>query len=117
AAGDSFEIYGSGRQSRSFTYVADAVEATIAAMERAPSGAVYNVGGGEEASMVEAIAALEEISGRSLAVAHVDPARGDVSRTKADITRISIALGWRPRTRLRDGLNEMWSWASARVAA
>src|SRR5581483_929687 len=56
AAGDSFEIYGSGRQSRSFTYVADAVEATIAAMERAPSGAVYNVGGGEEASMVEAIA-------------------------------------------------------------
>ena len=46
-------------------YVGDAVEATIAAMERAPGGAVYNVGGGDEASMLEAIALLERISGRT----------------------------------------------------
>src|SRR5581483_12426364 len=47
---DTFEIYGSGRQSRSFTYVGDAVSATVAAMERAPNGSVLNVGGGDEAS-------------------------------------------------------------------
>src|SRR5437867_6942675 len=46
--GGPFELYGSGEQSRSFTEVGDAVEATVAAMERAPAGAVYNVGGGEE---------------------------------------------------------------------
>ena len=54
--GATFEIYGSGEQSRSFTEVGDTVAATIAAMERAPAGALYNVGGGEEASMLEAIA-------------------------------------------------------------
>jgi len=115
--GGTFEIYGSGRQSRSFTFVDDTVAATIAAMERAPAGAVYNVGGGDEASMLEAIALLEELSGRSLDVRHVDSAQGDVSRTKADVTRIGVDLGWSPQTSLREGLHAMWSWASARVAA
>src|SRR6185312_13259377 len=51
AAGGSFELYGDGGQSRSFTYVADAVAATIVALERGRSGAVYNVGGGEVATV------------------------------------------------------------------
>ena len=115
--GDTFEVYGGGLQSRSFTYVADAVEATIAAMARAATGAVLNVGGGEEATMLDAIALLEQASGRSLDVRHVDAAKGDVSRTKADDSRIGAALGWSPSTSLADGLGAMWSWASARVAA
>jgi len=85
-------------------------------MERAPSGALYNVGGGDEASMLAAIRLLEEISGRTLDVRHVDAARGDVRRTKADVTRIRAALGWEPRVPLADGLARMWAWASARVA-
>ena len=115
--GGSFEIYGSGAQSRSFTEVGDAVGATIAAMERAPAGSVFNVGGGDEASMLEAIALLEQVSGRQLAVSHVDATKGDVARTKADVTRIREALGWEPRTSLEQGLARMWAWASGRVAA
>jgi UDP-glucuronate 4-epimerase len=116
-AGDTFEVYGGGLQSRSFTYVADAVDATIAAMERGPGGSLFNVGGGEEATMLDAIALLEQASGRALDVRHVDAARGDVSRTKADDSRINAVLGWSPTTSLADGLSAMWSWASARVAA
>jgi len=116
-AGTTFEIYGTGEQSRSFTEVGDAVAATMAAMERAPAGAVYNVGGGEEASLLEAIALLERISGRSLDTRRVDAARGDVARTKADVSRIRDALGWEPRTTLADGLAAMWSWASGRLRA
>ena len=86
-----------GEQSRSFTYVDDAVAATIAAMERAERGAVFNVGGGEEATMLEAIALLERLSGRTLDVRHVGAAKGDVSRTSADVARIREALGWQPR--------------------
>jgi UDP-glucuronate 4-epimerase len=115
--GAPFEIYGSGEQSRSYTEVGDAVDATIAAMERAPAGAVYNVGGGDEATMLEAIALLEELSGRELDVRRTGAAKGDVRRTKADVTRIREATGWQPRTSLHDGLSRMWSWASGRVAA
>ena len=117
AAGGSIELYGTGEQSRSFTEVGDVVAATVAAMDDAPSGALYNVGGGDEASLVEAIALLERISGRTLDVRHVDRARGDVRRTKADVARIRRELGWEPQVALADGLARMWAWASARVAA
>lgn len=115
--GGGFEVYGSGDQSRSFTYVGDVVRATRLAMEQAPAGATYNVGGGDEVGMRDAIALLEEISGRTLAVRNVEAARGDMARTKADVSRIERDLGWRAETSLRAGLEAMWSWAAARVAA
>jgi nucleoside-diphosphate-sugar epimerase len=117
AEGTAFEVYGDGSQSRSFTYVADAVEATMTAMERAPAGAIYNVGGGDEATVRESIELLEELAGRTLDVRYGPPARGDVKRTRADTSRIGAELGWQPRTPLRDGLAAEWEWASARVAA
>ena len=117
ARGSSFELYGDGLQSRSFTYVADGVEATMAAMERAPAGSVYNVGGGEEATMREAIATLERVSGRTLDLVESPSAAGDVRRTSADATRIEGDLGWRATTTLEDGLRAQWEWASVRVAA
>jgi nucleoside-diphosphate-sugar epimerase len=40
-----------------------------------------------------------------------------MQRTSADVTRIREEVGWRPETSLRDGLDAMWSWAAARVAA
>jgi UDP-glucuronate 4-epimerase len=117
ARGSSFQLYGDGLQSRSFTYVADGVEATIAAMERGRPGAVYNVGGGEEATMREAIATLERVSGRTLELVERPAAAGDVRRTSADVARIERDLGWRATTSLQDGLQAQWEWASARVAA
>ena len=116
ARGGSFEVYGDGTQSRSFTYVADVVDATIAAME-GTAHAVYNVGGGEEATLRDAIGLLEEIAGRTLDVTYGPPQTGDMKRTKADTARIERDLGWRATTPLRAGLEAHWSWASGRVAA
>jgi len=117
ARGASFELYGDGLQSRSFTYVADVVAATIAAMERAPAAGLYNVGGGVEATMRDAIATLEQASGRTLEVVERPAAPGDVRRTAADTGRIERELGWRAHTALADGLQGQWEWASVRVAA
>jgi UDP-glucuronate 4-epimerase len=117
ARGSSFELYGDGMQSRSFTYVADGVDATIAAMERAPAGSVYNVGGGREATMRETIALLEDIAGRRLDVVEGPAAAGDMRRTAPDVARVERDLGWRATTSLEDGLRAQWEWASSRVAA
>ena len=117
ARGSSFELYGDGFQSRSFTYVADGIEATMAAMERGLAGSVYNVGGGEEATMREAIATLERVSGCTLELVEAPVAAGDVRRTSANATRIGRDLDWRATTRLEDGLRAQWEWASVRVAA
>ena len=107
AEGATFEVYGDGHQSRDFTYIDDAVAATITAMREAPSGAVYNVGGGSEATVREAVEILEQLGGRSLAVRYGERAAGDVRRTLADTTRIRRELGWEPRSDLRAGLAAM----------
>jgi len=117
AEGRPFDLYGDGSQSRSFTYVDDAVEATIAAMERATGGATYNVGGGAEVTMLEAIEALGRVSGRRLEIVRHPRREGDAARTAADTTRIRADLGWEPLTSFDEGLAAQWRWAAARVAA
>jgi UDP-glucuronate 4-epimerase len=117
AEGRPFELYGDGSQSRSFTYVEDAVDATIAAMERAPQGALYNVGGGTEVSMLEAVETLGRIAGRRLELVRRPRREGDAARTAADTTRIRTELGWEPVTPFEEGLAAQWRWAAARVAA
>jgi UDP-glucuronate 4-epimerase len=117
ARASSFELYGDGLQSRAFTFVADAVDATIAAMERAGAGSVYNVGGGSEATMREAIGVLEQVSERSLDLVRRPAAKGDVRRTAPDTTRAERELGWRAKTSLENGLERQWQWAVTRVAA
>jgi UDP-glucuronate 4-epimerase len=110
-----FDVYGDGAQSRSFTYVRDVVDATIGAM-RSGQG-TYNVGGGEEATLQETVALLEELSGRTLELHHASVAHGDQRRSFADTSAIRRDLGWSPTTPLRDGLAAQWEWAAARVGA
>jgi UDP-glucuronate 4-epimerase len=115
ARDQEFEVYGDGSQSRSFTYVADVVEATMRAFDAQPG--IYNVGGGDEATVREALQLLEEIAGRPLRVRYGPSQTGDMQRTKADTSRIEAAIGWTPSTSLRSGLAEHWHWASARVTS
>jgi len=117
AEGRPFALFGDGEQSRSFTYVGDVVRATVDAMERAPAGALYNVGGGQEATMNEALALLERIAGRPLDVRREPAVPGDQRRTKADTTRIQAELGWAPEVPLEQGLAAQWEWALGRVGA
>lgn len=115
ARGAPFQLYGDGMQSRSFTYVGDVVAATIAAMSGPAT--LFNVGGGAEATMRDAIATLERVSGRTLNLVEEPAVAGDVRRTAADTQRIERELGWRAATTLEDGLRAQWEWASVRVAA
>ncbi len=108
-ADEGFELYGDGSQSRSFTYVADVVDATVGALEASPG--VYNVGGGEEATMLDALSVLESVAGRPLRVTYGPSQTGDMQRTKADTGKIERELGWRAATPLRDGLSKHWQWA------
>jgi len=112
-----FELFGDGTQSRSFTFVDDTVDATIRAMEEAPGGAIYNVGGGVDVSMLEAIEALGRVAGRRLEVVRSPRVEGDVMRTAADTSRIRDEIGWEPGTPFEEGLEAQWRWAADRVAA
>ena len=115
AEGRPFDLYGDGQQSRSFTYVADVVAATIAAL--GADGRTFNVGGGTEATMLDTIAILERLAGRNLELRRHPAVPGDQRRTQADTSRIRDDVGWEPRVGLEEGLAAQWAWAAGRVAA
>jgi nucleoside-diphosphate-sugar epimerase len=99
-----FHVFGSGEQSRDFTYVDDAVDATVAAMESPRSGTTYNVGGGGETTLRDVIALVERLAGNRLDVHYEPAAAGDVRRTAADTSRIRSELGWVAQVPLERGL-------------
>ncbi|HTU89672.1 MAG TPA: NAD-dependent epimerase/dehydratase family protein [Gemmataceae bacterium] len=105
----SVTVYGDGQQVRGNTYVADCVQATIDAIG-APAGEVYNIGGGETASVWDILHKLEEISGRKVRVRQKAARPGDQLHTCADTTKIRQQLGWMPRTPLDEGLARQWEW-------
>ena len=115
--GASFPLYGDGSQSRDFTHVADAVDATFrAGLAEAPAR-IYNVGGGHEATLAEVIALLEDLAGRPAVLDRRPVQAGDVKRTAADTTRAVEDLGWRASVGLREGLRSQLDWVAARRAA
>jgi UDP-glucuronate 4-epimerase len=108
--GDVFTVHGSGQQTRDFTFAADVVAATIAAMDAPSPGNVYNVSGGSETSLRDVIHISEELVGRRLKVENDARSVGDVQRTAGDTTRIHRDLGWTPSTTLSEGLAAQIGW-------
>jgi len=103
-------VFGDGLQSRSSTFVSDAVAGTISAIERAEVGGIYNIGGGEEITLRDAIGLIADELGVEPQIRH-EPARpGDQRRTVADISRAREALGYRPRVTPGEGLPAQVRW-------
>ena len=101
----AIEVYGDGGQQRDFTYVGDAVAATVAAGERGVPGSVYNIAGGNHATVVEVIRTLGRLIGHELAVEHLPVVVGDARKTGADIHRAQAELDYAPVTSLVKGLS------------
>ncbi|MGH9313721.1 MAG: NAD-dependent epimerase/dehydratase family protein [Vicinamibacterales bacterium] len=108
--GDPITLYGDGTQTRDFTYVADAVRATIAAGDRGASGGVYNIGGGSRVSMNDVLALIERVAGRRLDVRREPPQKGDMRDTYADTSRARADLGFAPSVTLEEGLRAQRDW-------
>lgn len=103
-AGRPLSIYGDGKQLRDFTYVGDAVAATVAAAHRGHPGALYNIASSHPMRLTEVLEELGRVLGKDLEVAHEDAKLGDVRDTSADIGRARADLGYGPATPLREGL-------------
>lgn len=108
--GRPIKVYGDGLQSRSNTFVSDAVRATIDAIDGAEVGCAYNIGGGEEISLLEAIGLIARTLGVDPEIRHEAARPGDQRRTWADTSRARAAFGYRPRVAPAAGLPEQVRW-------
>lgn len=105
-------VYGDGRQTRDFTYVANVVRANLLALAAGPAaeGEVFNVACGEEMELLDLVEALGELTGKKLEPVF-EPARpGDVRRSRAAIGRAREVLGYRPEVGWEEGLEKTIAW-------
>jgi nucleoside-diphosphate-sugar epimerase len=109
-------LYGDGEQTRDFTFVTDAVAATISAGERGVPGRAYNIGGGSRVSINHVLELLGTIAGKRLSVTREAQQKGDMRDTYADTTRAQADLAFAPRVTLKDGLEAEYRWLSTTPA-
>ncbi len=108
--GRSIPVYGDGSSARDYTYIADIVQGTVAALDHCEGYEIYNLG----ESHTTRLDALVEKLGRALGMeprTHREPDQpGDVPITFADITRARSKLGYAPTTLIDEGLARFAEW-------
>ena len=112
--GQPITVFGDGEQTRSNTYIDDAVRGTMLALEHGAVGGIYNIGGGHTIALNEAIELIAEAVGRRPAIKREATRPGDQRHTSADISRAREELGFEPTTRPSDGLARQVAWHRAR---
>jgi nucleoside-diphosphate-sugar epimerase len=107
-------LQGTGEETRAFCYVDDAVEGILACAATGGDGEVYHVGVEEEVAIARLATMLGEALGLDVSVRASAPAAGGTSRRCPDTTKLR-ALGWAPRTSLRDGIARTVAWYRERL--
>jgi UDP-glucose 4-epimerase len=102
-------VFGDGSQTRDFVYVADVAGALVTAMESRENG-IFNVGTAHAVSVLDLAEKLVELVGSDGGYKFADPRPGDAMSSTADISHTSSLLGWSPKWKLADGLEETIKW-------
>jgi len=98
-------VFGTGRQSRDFTYIDNVVTANILATERMNfKGEIFNVAGGKNYTVLELLKILNSLTGKNIEPLFLPPRRGDVFKTQADLSNSRKFLGYFPKIDFLKGL-------------
>ena len=106
-----FTLYGDGSQTRDFVYVGDVVDALIKISTETKESTVYNIADGGETPLIDVIHTYEDISGVKLNISYKENRSGDISKSKADISKLR-KIGFEPSWSLHEGLKKYWDYYS-----
>jgi len=112
-SGGQIEIWGDGKQTRSFLYVDECLEGTTRLMRSAFLGPV-NIGSDEMVSINQLVSVVADIAGKKISVLHKDGPLG-VRGRNSDNRLIKKELGWAPSQSLRSGLEITYEWIERQV--
>ena len=109
--GEKPVIFGTGEQSRDFTFVDNVVDINILASKSEKGfGEVFNVGCEDQISLNKLLEMLQDILKVNIKADYKDARIGDVSHTRADITKAKEILGYSPKVSTKDGLIKTAEW-------
>jgi len=109
--GENPVIYGDGKQTRDFTYVANVVEANILATTvPGISGRIFNIACGERISVLSLVSQINDILKTSISPSFEEPRPGDVRHSFADISEAKMYLKYSPLISFKEGLEKTIDW-------
>ena len=108
--GEQPVIYGDGSMVRDYIYVKDAIDATLAILEKKTNEKVFNVGSGKGTSLNELINIMSGVTGHKITPDYIENCAAYISKIELDISRIQKETGWRQTTDLQEGIRKTWQW-------
>lgn len=127
-AGEPIKVFNYGQMQRDFTYIDDIIEGVVRVMAKIPepdpawrgeapdpasSAApykIYNIGNNQPVALLDFIAALEEALGREAVKEFLPLQPGDVPATYAEVADLMAAVGFKPQTPIREGIQRFVDW-------
>ena len=106
----AIKVFNHGEMSRDFTYIDDIIEGIIKVIDKPSDFKVYNIGNNAPTSLMTFIETLENALGKKAKKAFLPMQDGDVVSTYADVTGLMEDFGYKPDTKLADGIGEFVKW-------
>jgi UDP-glucose 4-epimerase len=113
--GRTVKIFGKGETVRDYIYIDDVIDALLLAAKR-PGSFITNISTGKGYSVVEIIDAIEKVTGKVIRREFVPMRKGDVTINVLENRLAYEIYGWKPKTRIEDGLSNTWEWIKKRFA-
>jgi len=108
------KVFNYGKLSRDFTYIDDIIDGLSVILDRAPAGEIpykiYNIGAGKPVQLLDFIAAIENVTGKTAIKRMVEMQPGDVYQTYADTTALEQELHYKPHISIQEGINRLYDW-------
>ncbi len=106
---EPMRVFGTGQHTRDYVYVADVVQAFLKAVEVEGSG-TYNIGTGQETSVLDIIQTLSKVIGRELEINYQPEVVGEMARSSIDASKARAGLNWQPSVVLEAGIRKTYEW-------
>ncbi|MEK6843066.1 MAG: NAD-dependent epimerase/dehydratase family protein, partial [Candidatus Micrarchaeota archaeon] len=113
--GKFIEMFGDGKAMRDYTYISDAVEGTISALNKKFKFEVFNIGNSNPIPLHELISLLEKNLEKKAIIKKLPPQKGDLPNTYADISKAKRMLNYSPLIKIQEGLKIYCKWLLNRV--
>ena len=109
-------LWGDGQTTRDFFYITDLTDAMVSVAQlKSVDSAIFNIGGGQEISLLELIEMIEKIVGKKAQIQYQPKRKFDVQRIKLSTEKAKQKFGWTPKISLQVGLKLTWQWMQARL--
>jgi len=108
------KVFNYGKLSRDFTYIDDIIEGLSVIINHAPAGEIpykiYNIGAGKPVQLLDFIAAIENVTGKTAIKRMVEMQPGDVYQTYADTAALEQELHYKPHIPIKEGISKLYNW-------